>query len=200
MPISYSEQSQLTCPNCGADFEATIWLLLDAGEEPQATEELRAGRLNTVTCPHCGNSGPAGAPLLFHDAATRQVIFAAAPGSAEHELREQARELHSLLVGSIPEEQRRAYLADVQIAQDVEGIAHLLRKHARRFADRRPETADRRPETGNSSSQSAVSSSQPAKQEAKPDESPVAHPQSQPAAESPLLEAVQALLAVDSPA
>lgn len=132
MAISYQEQAQLTCPACGAEFEASIWLLLDAAEQPEATEALRRAELNMVVCPHCGNSGPAGAPLLFHDGAARRVIFVAAPGSAEHEIRDQARELHTLLIGSIPEEQRRPYLTDVDIAQDVAGVAHLLRRMDRR--------------------------------------------------------------------
>jgi hypothetical protein len=132
MPISYQEQADLTCPSCGADFTAAVWLILDAQEQPEAVDSLRRGSLNTVACPHCGSSGPAGAPLLFHDAEARRVIFAGAPGAAEHEVRDQARNLHALLVGAIPEEQRRPYLADVDIAQDVDGVGHLLLRMDRR--------------------------------------------------------------------
>ncbi|NNJ13249.1 hypothetical protein EKD04_023265 [Chloroflexales bacterium ZM16-3] len=132
MAISYQEQADLTCPSCGADFTAAIWLILDAQEQPAAVDDLRRGVLNMVSCPHCTSSGPAGAPLLFHDAQARRVIFAGSPGAAEHAVRDQARDLHAILVGSIPEEQRRPYLADVDIAQDVEGVAHLLRRMDRR--------------------------------------------------------------------
>jgi len=132
MLIAYQEQTQLICPACGADFAASIWLILDAQEQPEAVAALRSDKLNMVVCPHCGNCGPAGAPLLYHDGLARLVLFAPAPGSAEHEWREQARELHAVLVGSIPEEQRRPYLADVDITQDLAGIAHRLRKLERR--------------------------------------------------------------------
>ncbi|MBX0328958.1 CpXC domain-containing protein, partial [Oscillochloris sp. ZM17-4] len=132
MAISYQEQAELTCPSCGADFTAAIWLILDAQEQPAAVDDLRRGALNIVICPHCDSSGPAGAPLLFHDAQARRVIFAGAPGAAEHEVRDQARDLHAILVGAIPEDQRRPYLADVDIAQDVEGVAHMLRRMDRR--------------------------------------------------------------------
>ncbi|NTW01364.1 MAG: hypothetical protein HGA19_08630 [Oscillochloris sp.] len=132
MPISYQEQAELTCPSCGADFATAIWLILDAQEQPAVVDELRRGTLNMVTCPHCGSNGPAGAPLLFHDAQARRVIFAGSPDTAEYEVREQARDLHAILVGSIPEELRRPYLADVDIAQDVAGVAHLLQRMERR--------------------------------------------------------------------
>ncbi|WP_322496727.1 CpXC domain-containing protein, partial [Chloroflexus sp.] len=128
MPISYREQAPLTCPHCGNDFSAEIWLIIDADEEPAAAAALRREEVNMVACPHCGARGPAGAPLLYHDAQARRVLFAPAPGAADHEIREQARELHALLVGSIDIEQRRPYLADVDIAQDMSGLAHLLRR------------------------------------------------------------------------
>lgn len=173
MSISYQEQAQLSCPACGADFESVVWLILDAEEEPGAVEALRRAELNMVTCPSCGNAGPAGAPLLFHDARARRVIFAAAPGSAEHEVRDQARDLHALLVGSIPEEQRRPYLADVDIAQDLAGVAHLLKRMDRR----------RQADGG-----------------AKGQGDKVAHPAPpSPEGSPPLLVAVEAMLAANSP-
>lgn len=171
MPISYQEPVQLVCPACGADFAAGVWLILDAQEEPVAVEALLAGELNMVACPSCGNRGPAGAPLLFHDAGARRVIFAGAPGAAEHEVRDQARDLHALLVGSIPEEQRRPYLVDVDIAQDLDGLAHLLR----RMQKRRPASAP-------------------------PATPPTAPPQPPTDEPPPLLIAVEALLAADTSA
>jgi uncharacterized coiled-coil protein SlyX len=135
MAISFVEHEQLNCPACGVEFAADVWLVLDAQEHPEQVAALLRHELNTVVCPACGFRGPAGAPLLFHDAVARSVIFAPAPGLAEHEWREQARELHALLVGSIPEEQRRPYLADVDIAQDIDGVARRLERRARRRGD-----------------------------------------------------------------
>lgn len=171
MPISYREQAPLTCPHCGNDFSAEIWLIIDADEEPEAAAALRREEVNIVACPHCGARGPAGAPLLYHDAKARRVLFAPAPGAADHEIREQARELHALLVGSIDIEQRRPYLADVDIAQDMSGLAHLLRRlDARRRAPASPPS---------------------------PPPAPPATPSDEP---PPLLAAVEALLAADTAA
>jgi hypothetical protein len=179
MPIAYQEQAQLTCPACGADFEAPVWLILDAQEQPEAAEALRRGELNEVACPACGTSGPAGAPLLFHDGAARRVIFAAAPGAQEHEIRDQARDLHALLVGSIPEELRRPYLADVDIAQDLAGIAHLLRRMDSRRRRESPGGAAR--------PAPAAEPEQPSGARAQASDAP-----------PPLLVAVQAMLGADS--
>lgn len=134
MPISYQEPASITCPNCGTQFRAEVWLILDAQEHPEQVEELRQNRLNVVTCPQCAQAGPASVPLLFHHNMTRQVLFAPSFGAEEHVWQEQARNLHAILVGSIPLEERRAYLSDVQIAQDIAGIAHILNKTARRQA------------------------------------------------------------------
>src|SRR5689334_6051472 len=135
MPISYSENANLTCPACQQDFAAEVWMLVDAAERPDLAQALRDGALNVVACPHCGNQGPAGGPLLFHDPANRRVYFAAPAGALEHELREQAQSLLYLLVGSLPEEQRRAYLGDVQVEQEVEGVRRaVLRRQAARRA------------------------------------------------------------------
>ncbi len=132
MAISYQDHTALTCPSCEGHFSADLWLILDAHEQPAAVEALREGRFNLVTCQHCGYVSPAGAPLLFHDNAARRVIFAAPPQVAEYVWREQALELHTIMVGSIPIEERQAYLADVQIAQDIAGITHILNKEQRR--------------------------------------------------------------------
>ncbi|MEI7642743.1 MAG: CpXC domain-containing protein [Chloroflexales bacterium] len=132
MPISYQKQAEFTCPNCGANVTAAVWQILDAQEQPGVVDDLRRGLLNRVTCPHCGGDGPVRGPLLFHDAQARRVIFAGAPGTADHEVRDQARNLHALLVSAIPEEQRRPYLADVDIAQDVDGVALMLKRMDRR--------------------------------------------------------------------
>src|SRR5215468_5927441 len=121
MSLSYSENIALTCPACTQGFAAEAWMLVDAGERPDLAEALREGALNVVGCPHCGNHSPAGAPLLFHDAASRRVYFAAPPEAAEYALREQAQSLLYRLMAGIPEEQHYPYLGDVQVEQGLEG-------------------------------------------------------------------------------
>lgn len=182
MPVGYQESTELACPACNAAFEASVWLILDAQEAPEAVVALRRGELNVVTCPSCGHRGPAGAPLLFHDAVRRRVVFAPAPGAPEYAWRDQARDLHALLVGSIAEEQRRPYLGEVDIVQDLAGIARLL------------ERMERRPSEPVSRSTSQAAGKPVAGQG--PLETPGASPPEEP---PPLLAAVEAMLAADAP-
>jgi hypothetical protein len=158
-------------------------MLVDAAERPDLAEALRDGTLNVVTCSHCGSSSPAGAPLLFHDGANRRVYFAAPPDSEEYEWREQAQSLLYLLVGGLPEEQRRPYLGDVQVEQEVEGVrrAVLRRQGARRAP---PDHAPRpSPAPARGIAHHVV--------EALPPEAPATEP-------STLLDAMRALIAADS--
>lgn len=136
MPISYSEQSPLTCPACGKDFESEVWMIVDADEREDLVEALRRGTLNVTRCPHCGNEGPVGAPLLYHNAALQRVLFAGDPSVPEHELREQARALLTLMMNNIPEELHRPYHSDIYVTEGLEGAQRVIEKDDRRMAAR----------------------------------------------------------------
>jgi len=181
MPISYTEHIRLTCASCHANFSADAWALIDAGERPELAAELRGGTLNIVTCPQCGHRQPANAPLLFHDPSNRRVYFAVPAEAEEHRWREQAQALLYTLVGSLAEQDRRPYLGDVQVEQELEGV--------RRAVLRRDRLRGR----------SAAAQAAPAVQVVREPESDSAPAVGTPAA-TPLVEAVRELLAADSEA
>jgi len=187
MPISYAEYARLSCPACGAGFDADVWTLVDAAERPDLAQALRDGALNVATCPRCGYAGPAGAPLLFHDPVGRRVYFAVPPGVDEHAWRERAQSLLYLLAGSLPEEDRRPYLGDVQVEHEVDGVRRAI---LRRERGRRSDRATGRP--GDRATETPVVRdvvSSPPRPVAPPPEDP-----------SELLAAIRALLAADSEA
>ncbi|MBK9710519.1 MAG: hypothetical protein IPO81_04155 [Kouleothrix sp.] len=183
MPISYSERARLTCPACLAPFDADVWILVEAAERPDLAQALRDGALNTVACPHCGHEGPAGAPLLFHDASSRRVYFAVPADVEEHAWRERAQSLLYLLVGSIPEEERRPYLGDVQVEHEVDGVRRAILRRERHRRPAEPKGAIQ-PEP------------EPVRREAPASPAPAAAPDDQ----TTLLEAVRALVSADSAA
>lgn len=190
MPISYSEYIGLTCPACGARFEADAWTLVDTAERSDLAQALREGALNLIACPKCGAETAAGVALLLHDPAGRRVYFAVPPDVGEHIWRERAQELLYQLVNSLPEDQRRPYLGDVQVEQELDGVRRALLRNDRRRGARAQATGDReQPGTASPSASTAPSPELPA---------PNAE-SSSPSSES-LIEAVRALLAADNDA
>ncbi len=181
MPISYTKHIGLTCPSCHADFSADVWALIDAGERPELAAELRDGMLNIVTCPQCGHQQPGNAPLLFHDPSNRRVYFAVPAEAEEHRWREQAQALLYALVGSLAEQDRRPYLGDVQVEQELDGVRRAVLRRDRRRG------------------RSAAAQAAPAVQVVRELDSDSAPALGTPAA-TPLVEAVRELLAADSEA
>src|SRR5215213_4821399 len=132
MPISQSDYTGLACPACGAHFETEAWTLVDAAERSDLAQALRDGILNLATCPKCGTQTAAGTALLFHDPGGRRVYFAVPPDVGEYAWRERAQELLHQLVANLPEEERRPYLGDVQVEQELDGVRRALLRHDRR--------------------------------------------------------------------
>lgn len=136
MAISSSEHTNITCPACGEGFIAELWVLVDTAERPELRDALLAGTLNQVQCTACSTQVQADLPLLVHDPATRRVYFAAPAAMEEHAWHERAQELLYALGERLPEDQHPAYLNDVDIAQDVEGLRRAVQRRSRRGAKR----------------------------------------------------------------
>src|SRR5438552_670051 len=67
MGISWSQTNSFTCPQCGAVFEADIWLIIDIGERPDLLERIRNHSLHDFTCPICNRPvARVDVPLLFY--------------------------------------------------------------------------------------------------------------------------------------
>lgn len=196
---SSNEHISLTCTHCGADFRAEVWCVLDADEHPPAAHAARQGRLNLATCPHCGTNHAARSPLLFHDETARLLVFVAPPGTAEIAWREQAHELHSRLAHALPDAPNRAYLGDMQIAQDMTVLAHVLAKRDRRMQPAEP------PDSADSpAAHAAHTNGQPTPQrEQTPERGTRSTSRSSPATTPTLspdmVSVVQRLMAADSP-
>jgi hypothetical protein len=185
MPISQSDYIDLICPSCGARFETDAWTLVDAAERSDLAQALREGSLNMATCPKCGAQTAASIALLFHDPAGRRVYFAVPPDVGEHIWRERAQELLYQLVASLPEDERRPYLGDVQVEQELDGVRRALLRHDRRRGARVQET-------GHSEQRGPIASPQPT--------TPSPQPPAVSSDSAALIEAVRALLAADSEA
>jgi hypothetical protein len=186
MPISYSEYVDITCASCGTSFEADAWTLIDAAERSDLAQALRDGTLNLAVCPKCSAETAAGAALLLHDPAARRVYFAVPPDVGEHIWRERAQELMYMLVASLPEDQRRPYLGDVQVEQELDGVRRALLRNDRRRGGRGQGPGDRVQATEDNGESTPAA--------------PTPNPQLPPPGSGSLIEAVRALLAADNDA
>lgn len=87
------------------------WLIVDAQERPDLAQQVRAGTLHQVTCPHCNTEvGWLDAPILYHDAEQELVVFA--PSQRTSRSRD-ARDLNRLidrLHDVLPDGEERSYL------------------------------------------------------------------------------------------
>lgn len=76
----------MTCPKCGRQFAAKLWLIVDADERPDLAERIRGGDLHKLSCPHCGEAAEIDAPLLlYRPAAEPPLVFSPANRTGDEE-------------------------------------------------------------------------------------------------------------------
>ncbi len=127
MPRSQHETADLTCPTCGKLFTADVWLVVDRQERPDLVRLIMDGDLNIARCPHCSTEGGVNHPLLFHDGAHEQVLVALpltvkGPEAA----RELVGELLQRLLDTLPEDERKPYLGEIEMVPELDGLRALL--------------------------------------------------------------------------
>ncbi len=103
---------EVTCPQCGAKYNAQVQSIVDVGQDPRLKSMLLRGQLNTVTCPSCGTAGMVSAPLLYHDP-ERELLLVFFPPSLTLTMENRERLTGSLvnaMMSTLPSESRKAYL------------------------------------------------------------------------------------------
>ena len=125
MPRSMVQDAELPCPQCDQTIRAAVWIVVDADEEPDLAARACAGTLHDVTCENCGALGAIEAPLLYHDAYVRRLIYAAPSQTSPDQDREIALHLAKHLLGEI-EDQSATYLHRVEIIPGIESLGPAL--------------------------------------------------------------------------
>ena len=118
----------ITCPNCRQPFSAVIEQLIDVKRDPQSKVRLLSGRLNAVTCPHCGFRTAIGTPLIYHDA-DKQLLVTYIPMELNLPLKEQERVMGSFtnaVINSLPTEQRKGYLFTPKTALTFQSLIDIV--------------------------------------------------------------------------
>lgn len=116
--------NSVTCPVCSQPFSAVLEQVLDTGVDPTVKERLLSGRVNLITCPHCGYQGMVGTPLMYHDP-SKQLAIVYVP--MELNLTTQDRErvigdLTNAVMRILPEDAPKGYLLQPGTALSLQGI------------------------------------------------------------------------------
>ncbi len=54
MDAPYAERTSLTCPQCGHEFPAEVWIIVDGAARPDLLARAKGGTLHQVTCRNAG--------------------------------------------------------------------------------------------------------------------------------------------------
>jgi hypothetical protein len=98
--------------------------VLDAGRDPTVKERLLSGRVNAVTCPHCGFSGMISTPLFYHDP-EKQLALAFVPMELNLEKEQRERligDMTQAVMRGMPEDAPKGYLLQPQVALTLQGV------------------------------------------------------------------------------
>ena len=116
--------NSVTCPVCSQPFSAVLEQVLDTSVDPTVKERLLSGRVNLITCPHCGYQGMVGTPLMYHDH-DKQLAIAYVPMELNLSTEERERiigDLTNAVMGILPEEAPKGYLLQPGTALSLQGI------------------------------------------------------------------------------
>lgn len=67
MNMTSAKQHPHTCPNCNKKYQVALYEVLNIGTHPELHDELFSGKINTTTCPACGEVGFVEEPLTYYD-------------------------------------------------------------------------------------------------------------------------------------
>ncbi|MDD4004676.1 MAG: CpXC domain-containing protein [Elusimicrobiaceae bacterium] len=83
----------VSCPQDCGEFDAEVWTLIRADEDPDLKDMVRGGELNLVQCPVCGKLFYGSVPVVYLDPQADLSIFvfpqAGEHGEVERKLREE---------------------------------------------------------------------------------------------------------------
>lgn len=117
-------QQTISCPNCRQPFHAILEQIIDVGVDPTAKERLLSGRINLVSCPHCGFQGMASMPIMYHDP-EKQLALVYVPMELNMSKEERERLIGNMtntVMRSLPENAPRGYLLQPGTPLTLQGL------------------------------------------------------------------------------
>ena len=65
--MTSSKQHPFVCPNCSKKYSVTLYDVINVGTHPQLHDDLFAAKINTTSCPGCGEVTFIEEPLTYYD-------------------------------------------------------------------------------------------------------------------------------------
>ena len=114
MPQKY--YATVSCPACGNRFQTPVEQILDVRVDPEAKNRMMSGMVNVSICPACGTGGPLNLPYVYHDPEKEVALLylPATLGNSEAERQQAAGTLTRQLMDSLPQEERKGYLFQLE--------------------------------------------------------------------------------------
>jgi hypothetical protein len=114
----------INCPVCGQPFNAIVEQIIDVGRDPSAKERLLSGRVNLITCPHCGYQGMVGSPMIYHDPEKELAIIHVPMelGLQQTEREKIIGDMTNAVMRSLPEDAPKGYLLQPKTALTMQGL------------------------------------------------------------------------------
>ena len=94
MSHSISRQVEIDCLECGMNFTADVYVIVDMQEQPDLVDKMRGGTLHQVRCPECGHLLLLEIPLLlFIRNNVPHLVVVCAAGTSSEWTKQQGMEL-----------------------------------------------------------------------------------------------------------
>ncbi len=116
------------CPQCGQPLTMTAQQVIDVGEDPTLRDRLLRGRVNVLSCPHCGVKGPIALPLVYHDP-SHELLLAFLPNEMQLTMEQEEREvgrLTNMVLNNTPPEKRKGYLLNPTRVMSYDGLMEKI--------------------------------------------------------------------------
>jgi hypothetical protein len=121
-------QQTINCPQCGQPFNAILEQILDVGRDPSARDRLLSGRVNVVTCPHCGFQGIVSTPLMYHDPEKQlAIVYVPMQLNLGQEDREKLiGDMTNAVMRGMPDDAPKGYLLQPATALTLQGLTEQV--------------------------------------------------------------------------
>jgi len=109
--------ARVTCPNCQNQFQIPVEQILDVQADPDSKARLLNGLVNLAVCPNCRMGGSLNLPFLYHDSEKELALVYMPMEAGRDDLQRQQAigRLTSVVMNSLPPEQRKGYLLQPQV-------------------------------------------------------------------------------------